>query len=250
MKSLHIAATIGSALLITMLSTTNVAAATLKAGTCGTDVTCVKTAGDVEINRRVTDLNLFITRTNANTYITAAEKTALVGDAQTNITNIQALKTTLDGETDTTKARADFKNIYAGFRIYVIVLPRDYARKWQDHLSIIQAKESGGIPTIQQAIANAPAGSDLTLINKQFADYQSVVADAATQLLNTQTGLNGLTPAAYNANPSATDDVRHSAMDDLHKADKDVKEAALDLRLITAELGGDKVANPAPTPTA
>src|SRR5579859_2261422 len=95
------------------------------------DVKCVIQFGDQQIANRITALNKLsatVTDDHNKLLIDDAHASDLQTDVQTNVTGLNTLKTTLDAETDAKAARQDVEKIYTQFRIYAVVLPRDYRR--------------------------------------------------------------------------------------------------------------------------
>ena len=216
---------------------------------CGKNVQCVQSIGDALIAKRIASLNAFIARINAHQRLTSDQKTALVGDAQTNITNLQAQQKLLDGETTIDAARTDVKNIFVNFRIYAVVLPRDEGEAYLDVLATIQSKFSSNESKISQAIQNAAnKGINVTQEQQQFSDLQAKVTDAATQISNAQGLIPSLTPANY---PGTTATLVQYRAD--HKAARvDLTAAAKDLKSIVTELkaAGAGATTTTPTPSA
>lgn len=214
---------------------------------CGaTDLSCVQQFGENRIQLRVDNLNTFIDRVNANTYVTADQKSGLVSDAQTNITGLQALKTKIQGDTDAKTARADVKSIYTDFRIYLLVLPRDHGELWLYDGQYAHGQMLSKESDIQSAIDKAKAaGADVTTAQAKFDDYKAKVDDANTQLSAAQ----GLIPSLTLANYPATTDTLKMLKADLQAAHLDLKTARQDLKDIIASLKSQKV-TPTPTPSA
>lgn len=202
---------------------------------CGKDPKCVIAWGDARIADRIAKLTTLNDRVNANTHLTADQKSALTGDAQTNITNLQTLKTKLDAETDVTAARADVKSIFTQFRIYAVVLPRDDREAVLDHLTNLQAKFVANEPKIQQAIqAAANKGVNVSQEQEQYTDLVAKVNAAATQDSAAQALVASLTPANYPGTAATLAQMKgnlKAAHDDLVAAHTDLKQIISELKL-------------------
>jgi hypothetical protein len=231
---------LSASMLLCFLSFALVPATALAANpTCApTDVKCVIQFGDQQIANRITALNKLsgrITDHHDKQRISDADADALQADVKTNIDGLNALKTALDAETDVKAARQDVQKIYTQFRIYAVVLPRDYRRL---HLAIevtVDKKLRSMEASTEQRINNAPANKKDEL-NKLFNDYKAQLSDAESTIGLAQKTWPLLTPESYNTNrPTYATNLKNlttyvkTAHQDLHKA-------AADLHKITQTL--------------
>src|SRR5437763_13586041 len=149
-----------------------------------TDVKCVIQFGDEQITNRIAALNKLsatITEHHNKQLIDDAHADSLQADVKTNIDGLNALKTTLDARTDAKTARQDVEKIYTQFRIYAVVLRRDYRRL---HLAIeitVDNKLSALKAPTERRIDNAPADKKDEL-NKLFTDYKDQLSDAESNI--------------------------------------------------------------------
>src|SRR5216110_1843531 len=196
-----------------------------------TDLKCVIQFGDQQIASRITALNKLsatITDDLNKKPIDDDHANALQADVKTNIDGLNALKATLDADTDGRTARQDVEKIYTQFRIYAVVLPRDYKRL---HLAIeitVDNKLSAMKASTEKAIDNAPADKKDEL-NQLFTDYKNQLADAESNIDLAQKTWPLLTPASYNTDrPTYTTNLKNltkyvqTAHTDLHKAAADL----------------------------
>lgn len=222
--------------LAALLPATAFAASTQQQGKCAaTDVKCVISAGDTLISNRLTSLNTLkdkITARLNDHKITSDQASALQSDVSTNQMGLNNLKTKLDAETVAKNARQDVASIFTQFRIYAVVIPRDYRRLEMDVEINAKAVMQKVAPTIKSAIASAPAGKQAKL-NALYDDYQKQVAAAETQLDTAQNDFPAMTPENFNQNRTsyeatrlALDNALKVARADLHQAAKDLKQMA------------------------
>ncbi|HEX7737248.1 MAG TPA: hypothetical protein VF458_20550 [Ktedonobacteraceae bacterium] len=200
-----------------------------------TDTKCVITLGDTLISNRLTSLNTLngkISTDLSNHKITSDQASALHSDVSTNQTGLNNLKTKLDAETVAKNARQDAASIFTQFRIYAVVLPRDYRRLEMDIEINAKGVMQGVAPTIKKAISSAPAGKQAKL-NSLYDDYQKQVAAAESQLDIAQHDFPAMTPENFNQNRSSYESTRlaldtalKNARVDLHQAAKDLKQMA------------------------
>jgi hypothetical protein len=205
------------------------------------DVKCVIAVGDQLISNRLGSLNTLSTKIASDLStgkITSDQAGTLQADVSTNETGLNNLKTKLDGETVAKNARVDVENIYLQFRIYAVVLPRDYRHLLLDIEINVREKLVDVAPAIQAAIAKAPA-SQQNKLNALFSDYQKQVANAETQFDIANQDIPQMTPENFNQNHASYEVVRISLDNATRTASKDLHQAARDLHQIVIILGHD-----------
>lgn len=217
------------------------------------DIKCVIAFGDQRIQDRLdalTKLNGKVTDALNGKHITSDQANTLSSDIATNTTGLQNLKAKLDGESDIAAARTDVRNIYLQFRIYAVVLPRDYHEIWLDRLTDADHRLAAVKDTIADAIAKAPAGEQAQL-NSLFDDYKAQLAAAEAQMDAAQGELPQFTPENFNTNRQGFETARTNLKNDLKSAHKDLKQATGDLHQIAQILKGNKSGGSgSPTATA
>lgn len=203
-------------------------------GTCGNNLQCVQAVGNADIDKRIVSLNTLIEKAQDNKHLLAGQITPIVNDANANIHGLRTLRSTLDGETVIANARQDVKNIFVQYRIYAVVLPRDYHEIYADHMTNIHdtfVANEGLIETIIQNKANK--GINVTQAQQQYQDLVAKVNDAGTQLNSTQTLFSQLVPANYPGTNQTLVTIRAN----LKQARTDLQGAYQDLKSIRQELG-------------
>jgi hypothetical protein len=231
-----LAALVGAAI-IPLAGFTAHASATLCAPT---DVKCVIHYGDLAIGARqgsLATLNGRVTEQFKDGHITSSDNATLTGDIATNESGLSALKTKLDADTDAATARADVKSIYTTYRIYLVVLPRDYHELWLDIIVHTDARLASNEVLIQDAINGAPAGVQQQA-NQLFSDYKTQVTNAQAQTSAAQQLIPQLTPSALNSNPTAYKTTFITYRTDIRSAATDTRAAISDLHQIVALLKG------------
>lgn len=202
---------------------------------------CAVNFGNTQIDKRTTDLNTLSGKVQTqlnNGHITSAQAGPLTSDISTNESGLSTLKTKLDADTTLQDARTDIKSIYTNFRIYLVVLPRDYNEIWLDILTNVQAKMTSAGSQIQNAI-NAVTNlndndndGDLATINAAYSDYQAQLSAAQSQI-NTANGLvPQFTPQNLNADPTGYKGNWDAFRAAIKSAHGDVLAAAADLHKI------------------
>lgn len=207
--------------------------------TCtATDTACVIAFGDARIAEResaLSKLNSKVSAAFADQRISSGDNSTLVGDISTNETGLTTLKGQLDSATDAKTARADVKLIYTQFRIFAVVLPRDYHELWLDMLTHTDTRLQGSETLLKDAIAGAPAGVQ-GQANTLFSDYQTQVSTAQAQTDAAQNIIGSLTPAGFDASPTSYATQFSSYKSDIATAAKSTRQAASDMHQILALL--------------
>jgi hypothetical protein len=215
-------------------------AASSQQAKCGaTDLKCVITAGDVLIGNRQNSLNTLKSKISTDLSehkLTSDQASALQADVATNQTGLSNLKSKLDAETDVKAARQDIANIFLQFRIYAVVLPRDYRRIQFDIEINAKNLMQGFASKIKDALSSAPA-NEQTQLNALFSDYQKQVAAAESQLDSAQQDFPALTPENFNQNRLSYESTRTALNTALEAARTDLHQAAQDLKQMAHILG-------------
>lgn len=215
-----------------------------------TTVQCVIAFGDTAITNRLNSLNTLNTKVtnqlNAG-HLTSAQASKLQGDVTTNSSGLNQLKAKLDAETDISAARQDVKNIYLQFRIYAVVLPRDYNTAWLDMLQNVDGKLRAVQPKIEWAVDHAPA-SEQGQLNTLYSDFKAQLQEGESQIDAAQGQIATLTPANFDNAKSVYTTAWTDFRSDTKTAHADIHSAAADLHQIAQILKSS--ASPASTPTA
>lgn len=190
-----------------LIPATAFAASPNHAKCAATDTSCWITLGDQLISQRQTSLTALgnkITDRLNDKLINSDQSNVLQADVNTNASGLSTLQTKLNAETNATSARQDVVNIFLQFRIYAVVLPRDYRRLYLDVAVNVDGKLRGLSGQLKQAIAGAPA-SEQGQLNTLYNDYLAQLSSAESQFDLAQSDFPALTPSNFNYNRSAYD---------------------------------------------
>jgi hypothetical protein len=211
-------------------------AAAAPAASCGNDLGCVQKAGDALIVARLASLDKLNTTAAGHQGLTSDQKSTIAQDVTTNKNGLSALKTKLDAETTVDAARSDVKNIYVQYRIYAVVLPRDYGEIELFLEQNMTTRMKNADTTLSDLIAKAQAkGDDVTQLNSLKSDYDAKLADATTNENDAQ----GLIPSLVPANYPGTNTTVNTYRIDLKNARKDLTDASSDLNQMQTILKQD-----------
>jgi hypothetical protein len=210
------------------------------------NVQCVITFGDTAISNRLTALTTLCSKVQAQLtagHLTSAQAGTIEHDCNTasaNYSGLQHLKTTLDAETQISAARKDVLSIFTTYRIYAVVLPRDYHEIWLDILLNVDARLRGVQPKIDAAIQAASAlgdkGGEKEKINDAYADFKNQLTAAEGQLDGAQGLIAMLTPSAFDNSLDTYKTDFSDYHNDIRAAHGDITAAAKDLHEIAGWL--------------
>lgn len=217
-----------------LVPSTAFAATTTSHKCASTDTQCYIAAGNQFIALRQTALTTLsgkVTARQNDHLITSDQANVLQSDESTNKSGLASLKSKLDAETNPQAARQDVVNIFFQFRIFAVVLPRDYRRLYLDIAVNIDIKLRSLGPGVQQAINNAPAGEQAQL-NTLFNDYKTQLTTAEAQFDLAQADFPALTPANFNYNRSTYLTTLNNLETTEHTIHTALKQAGSDLHQI------------------
>ncbi|MGD0576853.1 MAG: hypothetical protein ABSA74_02140 [Candidatus Staskawiczbacteria bacterium] len=188
---------------------------------------------DTEIDQRINDLNDLITRINAMQKLSVTEQSTLAASAQNEISQLDALKSKIDIETNAAAAKIDYQSITKSYRIYALIIPQTRIIIAADKvMSIIDSMNTVGnkIKTRISTLSGVSAGP----INQEFSDFTAKIGDAGTQATAATNEVQLLQPdqgvaATMQANTAALKVARakiKTATDDLSAGRKDLGDIA------------------------
>jgi hypothetical protein len=205
------------------------------------DTQCFINLGDQLISKRqasLTELNNKVSADLSKQLINSDQAAVLQSDVGTNQQGLSALETKLNGETNAQAARQDVVNIFFQFRIYAVVLPRDYRRLYLDVAATVDSKLRSLGPKVEQAIENAPP-SEQAQLNALFSDYKNQLSTAEGQFDSAAADIVTLTPENFNYNRSTYESTLSSLTNSLKIIHTALHQAGQDLHQI-AQILKDK----------
>jgi hypothetical protein len=232
------------------LPATALAAPNLPA-TC--DLSCVKNFGDLRIAQRITDLNALAS--HVTNYVNAGDiSTAQAQVIQTDLTNningLTTLKGQLDSASNEQTARNDVKLIYTQFRIYAVVLPRDYNELHVDIELTVDQKLRALQPKIEQWIDSATQ-TEKQPLNALYSDYKGQLQEAEAMIDAAQGQYAVLTPQNFNNDTSSYRSAFQQLKSDEQTAHNDLHTAGTDLHKMAQIMKSNSSNSPSSaTPTA
>ena len=204
---------------------------------------------DSAITTRVNALNNLSTRISNMKNVSAATKTAITTEVQTEVGNLTTLKAKIDADTDLATAKADAKTITGDYRIYALVIPQGYIISSADRVGGIVGLINAIQTKLQTRITDAKTnGKDVTALETAMTDMTAKLADATTQASSAQSGVSALTPDKGDATVAASNKAALvAARANIKTANADLKAARKDIQTIRQGLKAMHVTVPAGT---
>ncbi len=214
-------------------------------------ITDLKTRADAEITRRITSLSSLVTRLGNIKHLTAAQVSSFTNEVNTEISNLTALKTKIDADTDLQTLRIDVQSIIKSYRVYALFLPQINLLDGADRALNVIGEFSALITKLQQRIQEAQnAGQNVSALQTSLQDMQSKITDATSQAQAIISSVSPLTPDGYPGNKTTLQSARGMMKviyQDFVEARSDAKTIIQGLKLM--KQGASPVPSVSPTPT-
>lgn len=163
-------------------------------------LTVIKTKGDQEISRRLSELNKLAAVISSATKLSSTDKTTLSNEVSTTVSGLTALKTTLDNETTLEAAKTDVQSIVNEYRVYVLVVPKVHLLKVADDQLAAAAKLTDAATKLQARLTSLKtSGKDVTTLQTALDDMTTSVATAQKIASSIESGVINLQPSDYNS---------------------------------------------------
>lgn len=197
-------------------------------------LTNIITRSNNEITMRINSLNTASTKIQDMQNVSAATKTSLSNQIQTDISGLTTLKTKIDGDTDITTARNDEKTIFGSFRIYALVIPQVYDLSAVSRITTINGLMTTLASKLQTRITTAQtAGKNVAPLQSALSDLTAKNADALSQGNAAQTLVSSLAPDQGDASVAASNKTAlQAAHNDIKAANTDFQTARQDAKTI------------------
>lgn len=209
-------------------------------------MTNLQTRGAAEIDRRLTSLNSWLGRINANPNLSPTAKTNLASTIQAEVTSLTALKVKIQADTDLAMLRTDVKSITDSYRVYALVLPQTALAVTANRVEMTATKMatiSAELETKLEGNTSKPAQTALTSLKAKVESALAVATKVQTTVL-------ALVPQGYPGNRSSLTSSRsqlQTALRDLRTARADIK-TIMDALKTTPSASGSAAASSSATP--
>ncbi len=202
-----------------------------------TKIQTIKTHGNTEIDKRISDLNKLLSKVQSLKKISDTDKSGITTSIQNEISTLDSLKGQIDLATSTSSATEGVKSITKEYRVYALVMPRiniiaaaDRVGTIHDMLSILAGK-------LQSRLATATSTKNISAASTSLADMNAKIDDAKTQAQNAINRVATLIPDNGDKNvlKSNTTALKEARME-IQTANKDLVAARKDAQSIIGDL--------------
>ena len=180
----------------------------------------VQAAGQAAINQRLSALNQVVTVLNGTSWL-GPDQATLVATAQSDIAGLTKLGSRLAADTTVQQAKTDYQQIFAGFRVFALVIPVDQMVRASDGITNVV------VPKLD-ALEAKWAALDDPQIAGLLSDMQSKTQAADAAVNGLPATLEALTPSSWNSNHGILSQPRS----ELATARQDLKQARDDAQQI------------------
>ncbi|HMK63502.1 MAG TPA: hypothetical protein VK386_07770, partial [Acidimicrobiales bacterium] len=158
----------------------------------------VQAKAAAEITKRVDSLDAAVSKVNAHSAL-GADAATLDAYLQQDITPLQNLGDTIAADTTVGQARADFRQIFTDYRVYVLVLPAARQAARADAITVTALPKLTSVSVRAQQFVDAQNQATLEpmidSLNDDVSGAQSASSGVAATVL-------GYTPSQWNADHS------------------------------------------------
>lgn len=149
----------------------------------------LKARGDKLLTDRINNLRKILTRVQNDKRLQPSDKSALMGDINTTISNLTALQAKIDADTVITTTRSDVASIITNYRIYEIYEPKTLLLLVVDNLQTTDATLMSLSQKIQALftklnITDPKSQAALTDMNTQLGAINTLLTTDKTLLTN------------------------------------------------------------------
>ncbi len=141
------------------------------------NVTRLQTKANAEIDRRLTALSKLTNKINEAKRLTDAQKSSILAQIQTTVTNLTNLKTKISTETDIAALRADVQSIVKNYQVFALVMPKTEIMAAAN--SILESADK----LTEISVRLQSRGQDVTQMQAKIADAKAQ-ANAALSTVN------------------------------------------------------------------
>lgn len=152
------------------------------------DLTRIQTRAATMIDDRVSALNVLLTRVNNDTRLQSTDKTNFATDIQTTISNLQALKTKIQADTDPATALTDAQSIVTSYHVYAIYEPKIRLSIITNNLQTVANRLNQLTPQLTTLVGSSSSAT----VQTALSDINSKLTDINTKLANDKTTLAGV----------------------------------------------------------
>lgn len=193
----------------------------------------IKSKGDLEISRRLTQLKKLSSIISASVHLSASDQSSLLSEVNNEVIGLTSLETQLNSETVLANAVADAKNIFSEYRVYALVTPKVWLIKTADDQQSVETKLTTLASKLQTRLnAEQTAGKNVTTLSSTLSDMNTQITNAQSISISIEAAVLPLQPTDYDSNHT----VLSGDSTKLHTANADIATAYSDAKSIISGL--------------
>jgi hypothetical protein len=227
----------GSTLFVSLIALP-ASASTVRGADASTTLSAVITKADGDISERLTSLSDLSAKVQAMKNISSDEKTNISNLVADRTVKLNAIKTTVDADTDIKTAKTDRLSIFGPIRIYALVIPQGYIEVAVDRINTVGSMMTTLVSKLQAGLDRAKtAGHDVTSLQTALNDVSTQVAAALTSATTANNTVSGLVPDNGDKTIAASNKTAlESGRASVKSASANLKTAASDIKTVITGL--------------
>ncbi|NEM89763.1 hypothetical protein [Galbitalea soli] len=198
-----------------------------------TTLAAIQRSATLKTDQRITSLTTAVARITALHDVTDSDRAQILATLNADIAGMKTVEATIQADTTVAQAKADYRTIFTGYRVYAVALPQAHFAAAADRLT------ATSIPRLTSAHDRLAAALAGPKASKSTPALQADLADMAAKTSAASALLNGLaakalavTPSAFNADHTVMQPIRS----DLRTAIAHLKQARADGELVLAAI--------------
>jgi hypothetical protein len=172
-------------------------------------MTVIKQKSTNEIDRRISSLNGLLTKFSSVKKLPEEDKTLFTTQIQDYISQLTALKTKIEADTDLSALRLDARSIFTNFRVYAIFMPKLAELSAVDRMGVAADTLTDVASKLQTLITQLKNdGKDVSILENLLIDMNAKIAEARTVYQAVEAEITPVAPDGYPANLTTLKDGR------------------------------------------
>jgi hypothetical protein len=193
---------------------------------------------DKDIAQRIDSLNKALERITGMKNVSDTEKNSAKTDIQSELANLNLLKSKIDADTDLVTIKKDLASLISGSRIYALVIPKLNILASVDKVNTVATMLTTISVKLQVRVDEAKASStDVTSLQTALDNITTKVASAKEEAVTAQTTVADLVPDNGNKTILDSNNAKIKlARENIKNANKDLNDARNSAKKITEAL--------------
>ena len=193
---------------------------------------------DKDIAQRINSLNKALERITGMKNVSDTEKNSAKTDIQSELANLNLLKSKIDADTDLVTIKKDLESLISGSRIYALVIPKLNILASVDKVNTVATMLTTISVKLQARVDEAKASStDVTSLQTALDNITTKVASAKEEAVTAQTTVADLVPDNGNKTILDSNNAKIKlARENIKNANKDLNDARNSAKKITEAL--------------